>query len=76
MYTFSRINKYNMDVVESYKLGSIDVTVTKTDKKNKLLVSCSNGEFKSEFTVSPYEFENYRRLMNRRITDAFNGQQN
>ncbi|MFN1835517.1 hypothetical protein AB2B38_009670 [Balneola sp. MJW-20] len=63
-----------MEVVESYKLGSIEVTVSKTDKSNKLKVECTDGDFRSEFTVSPYEFENYRRLMNRKITDAFKDQ--
>ncbi len=62
------------EVIESYKLGGVEVTITKTDKPNKLLVSCFNGEFKSEFTVSQYEFENYRRLMNQRITRAFSGE--
>ncbi|WP_018128125.1 hypothetical protein [Balneola vulgaris] len=62
-----------MKEIEAYKLGNIQVTVTETDKPNKLLVSCNNGEFKSEFTVSPYEFENYRRLMNQRISRAFSG---
>ncbi len=63
-----------MEIVESYKLGTIEVTVTRTEKPNKLLVSCNNGEFKSEFTVSEYEFQNYRRLMNQRITRAFAGE--
>ena len=63
-----------MEAVESYKLGSIEVTVSKTEKPNKLLVSCNNGEYKSEFNVSEYEFQNYRRLMNQRITRAFAGE--
>ena len=63
-----------MEVVEQYKLGSIEVTVSKTDKKNKLKVECTNGEFRSDFTVSLYEFENYRRLMNQRISQAFKDQ--
>ena len=57
--------------VASYKLGSIQVTVTKGERPNKLLISCYDGEFKSEFTVSEYEFTNYRRLMNQRISDAY-----
>lgn len=60
-----------MEVLEEYKLGNIQVRVSTTDKENKLKVACSNDEFRSEFTVSPYEFENYRRLMNQRITQAF-----
>ena len=62
-----------MKEIESYKLGKIEVTITETDKENKLLVSCFDGEFKSEFTVSRYEYENYRRLMNQRISRAFSG---
>lgn len=61
------------EIIESYKLGAVEVTITATDKPNKLLVECFNGEFRSNFTVSPYEFENYRRLMNQRITRAFSG---
>lgn len=59
--------------IESYKLGKIQVTATKADRPNKLLISCFDGEFKSEFTVSEYEFENYRRLLNQKITDAYKG---
>ena len=57
--------------VESYKLGNIQVTVTRDDRPNKLLISCFDGEYKSEFTVSEYEFKNYRRLMNQKITQAY-----
>ncbi len=60
--------------IESYKLGKIQVTVSQTDRPNKLLVECFDGEFKSEFTVSEYEFKNYRRLMNQRITDAYSSE--
>ncbi|HCD53758.1 MAG TPA: hypothetical protein DEQ34_15020 [Balneolaceae bacterium] len=59
------------EIRDSYKLGDIQVTVSESEKPNKLLVSCNNGEFRSEFTVSEYEFANYKRLMNQRITDAF-----
>jgi len=62
-----------MKEIESYKLGKIEVTISESEKDNKLLVSCFNGEFKSEFTVSQYEFDNYRRLMNQRISRAFSG---
>jgi len=62
-----------MKEIESYKLGKIEVTISESGKDNKLLVSCFNGEFKSEFTVSQYEFDNYRRLMNQRISRAFSG---
>jgi hypothetical protein len=63
-----------MKEIESYKLGKIEVVISETEKANKLLVSCFDGEYKSEFTVSRYEFENYRRLMNQRISRAFAGQ--
>lgn len=63
-----------MKQIESYKLGKIEVTISETDKENKLLVHCFDGEFKSEFTVSQYEYENYRRLMNQRISRAFSGE--
>lgn len=59
------------DPIESYKLGKVQVTVTKGDRPNKLLIQCFDGEYKSEFTVSEYEFTNYRRLMNQRITEAY-----
>jgi len=60
--------------IESYKLGNVQVTVTQADRPNKLLISCFDGEYKSEFTVSEYEFTNYRRLMNQRITEAYKSQ--
>lgn len=60
------------EAIESYKLGKVQVSVFETGKENKLRVECFDGEYKSEFTVSPYEFKNYRRLMNQRITQAYN----
>lgn len=60
--------------IESYKLGNIQVTITETEKPNRLKVECTDGEFKSDFTITPYEFKNYRRLMNLRITEAFKGE--
>ncbi|MEQ8524365.1 hypothetical protein [Gracilimonas sp.] len=58
-------------VVQTYRLGEVEVKVTETDKENKLKVECFDGEYRSEFTVSEYEFKNYRRLMNQRITQAY-----
>ena len=73
LYILNEIHLQIMsEPIESYKLGKIKVTVTKDHRPNKLLVQCFDGEYKSEFTVSEYEFKNYRRLMNQRITDAFN----
>ncbi|MTI88581.1 MAG: hypothetical protein FH748_11485 [Balneolaceae bacterium] len=63
-----------MKELESYKLGNVQVTVSETEKENKLKVECFDGEYHSEFTVSPYEFTNYRRLMNQRITQAYKAQ--
>ncbi len=63
-----------MKEIESYKLGKVQVTISETEKENKLLVECFDGEYKSDFTVSKYEYENYRRLMNQRITRAFSGE--
>lgn len=56
---------------DSYRLGNVRVTITETEKPNKLKVECFDGEYHSEFTVSEYEFTNYRRLMNQRITQAY-----
>ncbi|SMO84407.1 hypothetical protein [Gracilimonas mengyeensis] len=60
-----------MKEVASYKLGKVQVTITKTEKPNRLKVECFDGEYHSEFSVSEYEFNNYRRLMNQRITQAY-----
>lgn len=59
--------------IESYKIGKIQVVVTETEKEGRLLIDCNNGEFHSSFTASSYEFNNYRRLMNIRIREAFEG---
>ena len=58
-------------IIEQYKLGAVQVTVSTSERLNKYTVHCSNDEFASEFTVSEYEFKHYRRLMNQRITEAF-----
>lgn len=57
--------------IESYKLGKIQVSVFETDRPNKLRIECFDGEFKSEFIASEYEFTNYKRLMNQRISEAY-----
>lgn len=56
---------------DSYKLGDVQVTIYESDRPNKLKVECNDGTYRSEFTVSEYEFTNYRRLMNQRITQAY-----
>lgn len=60
-----------MKEIESYRLGKVQVKITESEKPNKLKVECFDGEYRSEFMVSEYEFKNYRRLMNQRITQAY-----
>lgn len=60
--------------VESYRLGNIQVTITETDDSNKLHVDCNDGNYHSEFTVNRYEFKNYKRHMNQKITKAYREQ--
>lgn len=60
--------------VESYKLGRVQVTISETENPDKLLVDCNDGNFHSEFTVRRYEYENYKRHMNQKITLAYNKQ--
>lgn len=57
--------------VTSYKLGSIQVTIAKAERPNRLNVKCFDGEYRSEFEVSEYEFTNYKRLMNQKIVQRF-----
>jgi chemotaxis methyl-accepting protein methylase len=58
--------------IESYKLGKVQVVISETDNDNKLLVDCNDGTYHSEFTVRRYEYENYKRHMNQKITLAYN----
>lgn len=60
--------------VESYKLGDIQVVITESDKENRLHVDCNDGTYHSEFTVRMYEYENYKRHMNKKITTAYKNQ--
>lgn len=60
--------------IESYKLGRVQVTITETDNPDKFLVDCNDGNYHSEFTVRRYEYENYKRHMNQKITLAYNKQ--
>ncbi|MEX2602325.1 MAG: hypothetical protein WD355_11785 [Balneolaceae bacterium] len=59
------------DIVESYKLGDISVTVSETDKPNRLHIECNDGTYHSEFTVSRYEHQHYKRHMNQKILKAY-----
>lgn len=62
------------DIIESYKLGNISVTVTEADQPNRLHVDCNDGTYHSEFTVSRYEHENYKRHINQKIINAYKSQ--
>ncbi len=61
-------------IIKSYQIGNIAVEISETDKENKLLVDCNDGNYHSSFTVSRYEYKNYSRHMNQRIKDAFKHQ--
>ncbi|CAN5429428.1 hypothetical protein BH23BAC3_BH23BAC3_12850 [soil metagenome] len=60
--------------IENYKLGKVKVVITETDKEGQLHVDCNDGNYHSEFTVRRYEYENYKRHMNQKITLAYNKQ--
>lgn len=60
--------------IDSYKLGNVQVVITETDRTDKLNVDCNDGTYHSEFTVRRYEYENYKRHMNQKITLAYNKQ--
>lgn len=60
--------------IDTYMLGDIDVTISKTDNKNKLRVVCNDGNYRSEFIIRVYEYKNYKRHMNQRIKNAYKGQ--
>lgn len=60
--------------VESYKLGNIQVVITETEQENRLHVDCNDGNYHSEFTVRQYEYEYYKRHMNKKISTAYKKQ--
>ncbi len=60
--------------IESYKLGKVQVIITETDDPNRFHVDCNDGNFHSDFTVRKYEYENYKRHMNQKITLAYKKQ--
>ena len=62
------------EIVDSYKLGNISVTIEETDHPQKLRVTCNDGNYQSEFTIRKYEYKNYKRHMNQRIKDAYDDQ--
>ncbi|MDX1585087.1 MAG: hypothetical protein R3222_00025 [Balneolaceae bacterium] len=59
------------EVIETYKLGEIEVTIEETEKAGKYRVLCNDGNYRSSFTIRKYEYENYKRHMNQRIKNAF-----
>lgn len=60
--------------VDSYILGSIEVTIRETEDSRKLIVVCNDGNYRSEFTIRKYEYKNYKRHMNQRIKNAYKEQ--
>ncbi|HLR25133.1 MAG TPA: hypothetical protein VK112_04645 [Fodinibius sp.] len=61
-------------VIDSYKLGDVRVEISETDHPNKLQVECNDGNYHSSFSVRKYEYENYKRHMNQRISNAYKEQ--
>lgn len=63
------------NVIDSYKLGSVRVEISEIeDSPKKLNVVCNDGNYRSEFTIRKYEYENYKRHMNQRIKNAYKEQ--
>ncbi|MDX1637603.1 MAG: hypothetical protein R3281_06525 [Balneolaceae bacterium] len=63
-----------MGLVDSYKIGNINVTIAEAEHPEKLDVTCDDGTYHSEFTIRKYEYEHYKRHMNQRIKNAFKRQ--
>jgi len=61
-------------VIESYNLGSVHVEISETKQSDKLQVECNDGNYHSSFSVSKYEYKNYKRHMNQRISNAYKEQ--
>ncbi len=60
--------------VQNYKIGNISVVITETENPEKLKVECNDGTYRSEFTVSRYEYTYYKRHMNQKIKNAYKAQ--
>ena len=60
--------------IDSYKLGNIDVVITESGTPGRLLVDCNDGAYHSSFTIRRFEYENYKRHMNQKITNAYKKQ--
>lgn len=57
--------------IDSYKLGSINVTIEETDNPEKLQVTCNDDSFRMSFTARLYEYQHYKRHMNQKIRNRF-----
>ncbi|MDZ7716414.1 MAG: hypothetical protein U5J95_09405 [Balneolaceae bacterium] len=62
--------------IEQYHLGDIEVTIEETDHPQKLSVTCNDGNYRSQFTIRKYEYQNYKRHMNQRIKNAYKEEYN
>lgn len=60
--------------IESYKLGNIQVVISETDRENRVNVDCNDGNYHSKFTIRRYEYDHYKRHMNKKITTAYKKQ--
>jgi len=60
--------------IDSYKLGNVQVIITETETPGRYKVDCNDGNYHSEFTVREYEYTNYKRHMNQKITKAYQAQ--
>ncbi|HKJ32176.1 MAG TPA: hypothetical protein VKA34_10125 [Balneolales bacterium] len=58
-------------VIETYNLGDIEVTISRTDSANRYLIHCEKDDDVFEFKAKKDEYEGYKRLMNRRIQKHF-----
>ncbi len=59
-------------LIESYKLGEIQVIITENPEiSTKVDVVAVKGDQEMRFTARFSEYEHYNRLMNRRISEHF-----
>ncbi len=59
------------EVVDTYHIGKIEVTVTESERDGRYHIDCRQGEKHLGFEVRHSEYKNYHRLMNQRIKEAF-----
>jgi len=58
-------------IIETYHLGDIKVTISETESNKRYLIHCQKGDDVFEFKAKKNEYEDYKRLMNRRIQKHF-----